>query len=89
MSHHVNETGRRQRHVVGVPICYPEGCRVVTKDGRSGTVLGFRWEKDLVIFQDGASTKGFYVVTVDFEGFTEEFLRHDLSGNSLSDGGFW
>jgi len=89
MSHSKNETKRRQRHIIGVPICYPEGCEVLTKDGRKGIVLGFRWEKDLVTFQDGKASKGFFIVTVDFEEYTEEFLRYDLSSKLFSHGGFW
>ncbi|GEM_PF-6195559 len=33
---------------MGVPICFWEGDKVKTRDGREGTVLGYEWEDDLV-----------------------------------------
>jgi hypothetical protein len=89
MVHNENETVQHQSHVVGFPLCYHKGTKVITKDARSGTVLDFKWESKLVIFLNGRAHKGFYIITVDFEDYTEEFLRQDLSGPQFSDGGFW
>ena len=61
----------------------------MTKDGRKGTVLGYRWKYDLVIFQNDKISKVFFLVTVDFEGYTEDFLRHHLSGTRFVNGGFF
>ncbi len=47
MVHHENETVQHQSHVVGFPLCYHKGTKVVTKDGRRGTVLDFKWENKL------------------------------------------
>ncbi len=65
---------------MGVPICFWEGDKVKTRDGREGTVLGYEWEDDLVSYRDGIPSKGFFLVIVDFGNHTEKFLRHDLSG---------
>jgi len=89
MACHRNETVYHQSHVVGFPLCYKKGAKVVTKDGRRGTVLDFKWKHNLIIFLNGRAHKGFYIITVDFENCTEEFLRQDLSGPQFSDGGFW
>ncbi|MDE1843755.1 MAG: hypothetical protein KGI10_00335 [Thaumarchaeota archaeon] len=66
--------------IAGVPVVHWEGDTVRTRDGRQGTVLGYTWENDLVIWKDGMPSKGFFIVTVDFGNHTERFLRHDLSG---------
>lgn len=66
--------------VLGVPICFWEGDKVKTRDGREGTVLGYEWEHDLVSYRNGISSKGFFLVIVDFGSYTEKFLRHDLCG---------
>lgn len=89
MSHHTNEIRQNWPSVAGCPVCYFEGDEVITKDGRKGTVLGIKWEHDLVIFQNDKVSKGVFLVTVDFEGYTENFLRHDLSGKRFARGGFW
>ena len=74
--------------IAGVPVVYWEGDTVRTRDGRQGTVLGYTWENDLVIWKDGIPSKGFFIVTVDFGNHTEKFLRHDLSGKRFLSGGF-
>ena len=88
MSRYPNDITWHSPHVGGFPITYREGDEVLTRDGRIGTVIGYSWENDLVIFQDGKPSKGFFLVTVDFEGYTENFLRHDLSGKIFANGGF-
>ena len=74
--------------IAGFPVCYIEGDKVRTRDGREGTVLGYDWHHDLVIYKDGVPTKGFFIITVDFGEYAEEFLRHDLSGERFDNGGF-
>ncbi len=76
----------KQHHpsVAGVPFVHQEGDTVRTRDGRKGTVLGYTWENDLVIWKDGIPSKGFFIVIVDFGNYTEKFLRHDLSGKRFS-----
>ena len=66
--------------VAGVPVVYWKGDDVKTRDGRKGTVLGYTWENDLVIWKDGLPSKGFFIVTVDHGEYTAKYLRHDLSG---------
>lgn len=88
MSRYHNDIKWHSPHVGGFPITYREGDEVLTRDGRIGTVIGYSWENDLVIFQDGKPSKGFFLVTVDFEGYTEDFLRHDLTGKRFVNGGF-
>jgi len=75
--------------IAGIPKTYQEGDEVRTRDGRIGTVIGYSWEDDLIIYKDGAPSKGFFIVTVDFGTHTERYLRHDLSGERFSGGGFW
>ena len=58
MSRYANDIRQNKPHVAGCPICYIEG-DVVTKDGRKGTVLGYRWKYDLVIFQNDNTSKRF------------------------------
>lgn len=74
--------------IAGMPVTYWEGDEVKTRDGRKGTVLGYSWEHDLVIYKDGMPSKGVFIVTIDFGDHTENYLRHDLSGKRLR-GGFW
>ena len=75
--------------IAGVPVTYWEGDTVKTKDDREGTVLGYDWEHDLVIYDEkGVPSKGFFIVTVDFGDRIEKFLRHDLSGDRFANGGF-
>ncbi len=74
--------------IAGFPVVYWEGDSVKTRDGRKGTVLGYTWENDLVIFKDGVPSKGFFIVTVDFGNHTEQYLRHDLGGERFASGGF-
>jgi hypothetical protein len=75
--------------VFGCPVCYIESDHVKTRDGREGTVLGYSWDHDLVIYQDGIPSKGFFIVTVDLGDHTEKFLRHELSGTRFGRGGSW
>ena len=89
MSRYANEIIQNWPSVAGIPITYQEGDEVITRDGRIGTVIGYSWKHDLVIFQNDKVSKGFFLVTVDFEGHTEDFLRHDLSGRRFGRGGFW
>jgi len=74
--------------IAGTPVTYWEGDQVKTRDGRVGTVIGYSWEHDLIIYKDGVPSKGFFIVTVDFVTHTEKYLRHDLSGKRFSGGGF-
>lgn len=37
-------------------------------------------ENDLVLYKDGIASKGFFIVTVDFENYQEEHIRQDLHG---------
>ncbi len=66
--------------IAGIPITFQEGDEVKTKDGRKGTVLGYSWEHDLVLYDKGIPSKGFFIVTVDFVDHTEKHIRQDLSG---------
>ena len=75
--------------IAGTPVTYWEGDEVKTRDGRVGTVLGYSWKHDLVIYIDGVPSKGFFIVIVDFGDHVERFLRHDLSGKRFGHGGFW
>ena len=74
--------------IAGIPLTYWEGDEVKTRDGRVGTVLGYSWDHDLVVYINDEPSKGFFIVTVDFETHTEKFLRHDLSGERFRNGGF-
>ena len=68
--------------IAGVPVTYWEGDRVKTKDEREGTVLGYDWEHDLVIYDEkGVPSKGFFIVTVDFGDYIEKHIRQNLSGD--------
>ena len=75
--------------VFGTPVTYWKGDEVKTRDGKVGTVIDYSWEHDLVTYIDGVPSKGFFIVTVDFGNYTEQHLRHDLSGERFSNGGFW
>ena len=74
--------------IAGCPVCYFEGDEVTTRDGRVGTVLGYNWDHDLVLYKDGKPSKGFFIVIVDFVTYTEKFIRHDLTGKRFPTRGF-
>lgn len=73
--------GKNVPAVGGIPLTYIEGDIVRTKDGREGTVLGYRWIDNLILYRYGNQPRrGFFVVSVDFGDHAEWYLRNDLSG---------
>ena len=68
-------------HIAGIALTYKEGDKVMTKDGREGTVLGSKWEHELVLYRNNEKPeKGYFIVTLDFGDHTEKHIRDDLIG---------
>ena len=70
--------------VAGIPITFCEGDAVITKDCRSGTVLGNHWISSLVINDElNQPRSGYFVVNVEIDGRIESHIRNNLSGERI------
>lgn len=70
--------------IAGCPIVYQKGDIVKTRDGRWGVVIDFKFQDNLILYKDDKPSRGFFIVTVDHDGHTSQYLRHDLSGKRLN-----
>ena len=70
--------------VAGIPITFGDGDKVITKDGRTGTVLGSKWIDSLVINDElNQPRSGYFLVDVEIDGKVESHIRNNLSGERI------
>ena len=72
--------------VAGHPVVYQKGDMVKTRDGRWGIAVDFEFQDDLILYKGNEPSRGFFIVTVDHDGYTAKYLRHDLTGKRFPNG---